>query len=155
MARVEYHDDPDAPAPNSLVPAVSAVVPDPDGRILLHLRADNELWSIPGGAIELGESVADAVAREVEEETGFLVEPDEIVGVYSDPRNVVAYDDDEVRQRFSICVACRLVGGAVDPDEESLAVRWTAPGELDEFPISPHIRGRINDYLDGARALLR
>lgn len=155
MGRTEYIDDPDAPAATSLVPAVSAVVTDGEGRILLHLRADNRLWSIPGGAIELGESVAEAVAREVQEETGFLVEPEEIVGVYSDPRNVVAYDDGEVRQRFSVCVACGLVAGSVDPDEESLAVRWVEPAALDGLEISPAIRLRIDDYLEGARGRLR
>ena len=52
MRRVEHFNDPDAPAANSLVPAASAVVVDQAGRILLHRRNDNDLWSIPGGAME-------------------------------------------------------------------------------------------------------
>nr|MDQ3344522.1 NUDIX domain-containing protein [Actinomycetota bacterium] len=68
MGRTEYHNDPNAPKPNSLVVAVSAVVTNDAGEILLHRRSDNELWSVPGGAMELGESISQAVAREVKEE---------------------------------------------------------------------------------------
>lgn len=155
MGRTEYIGDPEAPEPNSLVAAVSAVVSDDEARLLLHLRTDNQLWSVPGGRIEIGESVADAVTREVREETGFEVEPQYIVGVYSDPRNRIAYDDGEVRQQFSVCVACRLAGGELDPDGESLDVRWADKSELDGLEISPSIRLRIDDYLSDGRALLR
>lgn len=70
MARIDYLNDPDAPRANSLVPAVSAIVTDEARRIRLILRTDNGYWSIPGGGVKPGESVKDAVAREVKEETG-------------------------------------------------------------------------------------
>jgi len=95
MARKDYYYQPDAPKPNSLVPAVSAVVTDSDGRILLHKRSDNFLWSLPGGAMELGESVEQAVIREVKEETGFDVEVNKCIGIYSDPNHVIAFSDGE------------------------------------------------------------
>ena len=98
MKRVEHFNDPNAPAANSLVPAASAIVIDQDGRILLHRRDDNELWSIPGGAMEVGERIADTVIREVEEETGLEVKPERVVGIYSNPQHVVEYADGEVRQ---------------------------------------------------------
>ena len=53
MARTEYYDDPDAPKPNSLVVAASAVVTDDEGRILLQRRRDNDLWALPGGGMEI------------------------------------------------------------------------------------------------------
>ncbi|MEW9033144.1 MAG: NUDIX domain-containing protein, partial [Planifilum fimeticola] len=115
---------PDAPKPNSLVPAVSAVVTDSDGRILLHKRSDNFLWSLPGGAMELGESVEQAVIREVKEETGFDVEVLRCTGIYSDPGHVIAFSDGEVRQQFSICFACRIVGGELSVSSESVQVRF-------------------------------
>lgn len=153
MGRRDYFDDPDAPRPNSLVPAVSAVVRDDEGRLLVHRRSDNDLWSIPGGRLEVGESASQAVVREVLEETGIEVEPVRLVGVYSDPRAVVAYDDGEVRQQFSICVACRLSGGALSADsDESLEVRFVAPAELDDLPMSPAVRLRVSDYLSGGEA---
>ncbi len=156
MARTDYVDDPDAPAANSLVVAASAVVRDAGGRVLLHRRADNDLWSIPGGGMEPGESIADCVAREVREETGFEVAPRYVVGVYSDPRHVVAYDDGEVRQQFSICFACELVGGERSiASDELLEVAWVAPDELDGLAMSPAIRLRIDDCLAGARGIAR
>lgn len=157
MARTEYVDDPHAPEPNSIVPAASAVVVDDQERILLHLRTDNELWSIPGGRIEVGESVAQTVIREVEEETGLRVEPVHLVGVYSNPKHVVAYSDGEVRQQFSICVACRIVGGDLSSaSEESADVGLFGRDEIRDLPMSDAIRLRIYDYFEGQRqAVLR
>jgi ADP-ribose pyrophosphatase YjhB (NUDIX family) len=83
MPRTDYLDDPRAPKANSIVPAVSAIVPDSEGRILLIRRTDNGYWAIPGGGVEPGESVSQATAREVKEETGFDCEVVGIVGVYS------------------------------------------------------------------------
>lgn len=71
MGRVDYFHDPAAPAANSLVVGASAVVTDGEGRILLHRRADSGNWALPGGAMELGETLAGCAIREVREETGF------------------------------------------------------------------------------------
>ena len=110
MARRDYYDDPSAPRPNSIVPAVTAVVIDDDGRILLIHRTDNDRWALPGGEVELGESVSRAVIREVHEETGIDVEITGLVGIYSDPKHIIAYDDGEVRQQFSLCFRARPIG---------------------------------------------
>ncbi len=106
--------------------------------------------------MEIGESVAEAAVREVREETGIEVAPVSLVGVYSDPRSVVAYDDGEVRQQFSICLACRRVGGSVSADsDESLEVRFVDPEEIAALEVSPAIQLRIDDYLAGGPAVLR
>lgn len=153
MGRRDYFDDPDAPPPNSLVPAVSAIVADAEGRLLLHRRSDNELWSIPGGRIEVGESVSEAAIREVREETGIEVEPIRVVGIYSDPRAVVAYDDGEVRQQFSICIACRPSGGELSAEsDESLEARFVDPAQVRDLSMSPTVRLRVSDYLAGGEA---
>jgi ADP-ribose pyrophosphatase YjhB (NUDIX family) len=152
MSRVDYYDDPHAPAANSLVPAASAVVIDEAGRVLLHRRRDNDLWALPGGAIEVGESVGEAIAREVQEETGYQVQPTYVVGVYSDPKHVFAYDDGEVRQEFSVCVAARVTGGRLAVSDESSEVAWFTPAQVTSLPIHPRIRVRINDCLAGVRA---
>jgi ADP-ribose pyrophosphatase YjhB (NUDIX family) len=65
VARIDYLNDPNAPKANSIVPAVSAIVTDDHGGILLILRTDNNYWSIPGGGVKPGESVKAAAAREV------------------------------------------------------------------------------------------
>lgn len=103
MPKRDYYNDPNAPQANSIVVAVSAVVRDDEGRVLMIERSDNGLWALPGGAQEIGEDVAGAVRREVLEETGVEVDVVGLSGIYSDPAHVIAYDDGEVRQEFSLC----------------------------------------------------
>ncbi|MGH9131880.1 MAG: NUDIX domain-containing protein [Acidimicrobiales bacterium] len=146
-SRIEHFNDPEAPVANNLVPAASAVVVDGDGCILLHRRTDNGLWSIPGGAMEPGERIAETAVREVREETGFEVVPERIVGVYSNPHHVVEYADGEVRQQFSVCFACRLGGGAATTGEESAEVAFFSPDKIEGLAVHESIRLRIRDYL--------
>jgi ADP-ribose pyrophosphatase YjhB (NUDIX family) len=148
VTRIDHFNDPGAPAANSLVPAASAVVVDQAGRILLHRRNDNDLWSIPGGAMEVGERIADTAVREVKEETGLEVRPEALVGIYTDPRHVVEYGDGEVRQQFSVCFVCRVVGGDLAVSDESLEVGFFSPAEIKTMPMHESIRLRIRHYLE-------
>jgi 8-oxo-dGTP pyrophosphatase MutT (NUDIX family) len=148
MSRIDHYDDPGAPAANSLVPAASAVVADADGRILVARRRDNDLWTIPGGAMEPGETIAATAVREVKEETGIDVEVVGLVGLYSDPRHVVEYSDGEVRQQFSICFACTPTSGVTATSEETSEVEWVDPDSLDEVDMHPSIRLRVQHYLE-------
>ncbi len=144
MARVDYFNDPAAPKANSLVPSVTAVVPNERGEILLVHKTDNDLWALPGGAMDLGEYMADAVVREVKEETGIDVEVIGLVGIYTNPSHVLAYDDGEVRQQFSICFRAKPTGGSPAASDESTDVRWVAHYELDRLHIHPSMRLRID-----------
>lgn len=148
MARIDYIDDPDAPPANSVVPSVTAVVEDEQHRILLIHKTDNDLWALPGGGHDVGESIKDTVIREVKEETGYDVEVTAIVGTYTNPRHVMAYDDGEVRQQFSICFAAALTGGELRTSSESKEVAWVAPQRLEELEMHPSMRLRIKHYLD-------
>lgn len=95
MARTEYYDDPNAPEPNSMVVAASAVVTDDQGRILLQRCRDNNLWALPGGGMDLRDSLPGTAVREVKEETGLDVEITGLVGTYTDPRHIIEYSDGE------------------------------------------------------------
>jgi ADP-ribose pyrophosphatase YjhB (NUDIX family) len=148
MARTDYLNDPDAPKANSVVPAVSAIVTDAHGRILLIHRTDNGYWSIPGGGINPGESVADATAREVREETGIDCQVTGLVGIYSDPNHVAAYDDGEVRQEFSICFTTRMTGGIMATSSESARVEFVRSDSIPGLRMHPSIRLRIHHYLE-------
>jgi ADP-ribose pyrophosphatase YjhB (NUDIX family) len=148
MTRIDYLNDPDAPEANSIVPAVSAIVTDEHGRILLIRRTDNNYWSIPGGGVNPGESVSDAAAREVKEETGIDCQVTGLVGIYSDPNHVAAYDDGEVRQEFSICFTTHTLGGSIRTSAESSEVRFVSPGAISDLSIHPSIRLRIQHYLE-------
>jgi 8-oxo-dGTP pyrophosphatase MutT (NUDIX family) len=86
--------------------------------------------------------------REVKEETGYDVEPYTIIGTYTNPHHVMAYDDGEVRQQFSICFAARLVGGSLRTSSESREVAWVAPADLAQLDMHPSMRLRIQHYLD-------
>lgn len=151
MARIDYFDAPHAPEPNSVVPAVSVVARDGEGRILLIHRTDNDLWSIPGGAIEPGESVRQTAIRETKEETGYDVEVTGLIGIYTDPRHVIAYSDGEVRSQFSICVTAIVTGGEQRTSSESSEVVWQPTDQLGELTIHPTNRLRIDHALDGGR----
>lgn len=144
--RTEYFDDPSAPRATRLVPAVSAVVLDPELQVLVHRRTDSDLWALPGGGVEVGESVSQALIREVKEETGLDIVIDQLIGIYSDPRYVVAYDDGEVRQQFSLCFACRATGGSLAISDESRELRFASVDELDALPMGHGTRVRLLDY---------
>jgi ADP-ribose pyrophosphatase YjhB (NUDIX family) len=147
MARIEYFDDPSAPRPNSLVVATSAVVVDDSGRILMQRRADSGNWALPGGAMDLDESLVDSVVREVKEETGLDVEVTGLVGTYTDPRHIIAYTDGEVRRQFNVCYTARITGGTLRGSSESIDVRFIAPGDLDGLLIHRTQRLRLAHYL--------
>lgn len=151
MARVDYLNDPNAPKANSVKPAVSAIVTDDRDAILLILRTDNGYWSIPGGGVKPGESAKDAAAREVKEETGIDCEVTGLVGIYSDPNHVAAYDDGEVRQEFSICFTTKMLGGTPATSPESSDVRFIHPDTLASFTIHPSISLRIRHFLEERR----
>jgi ADP-ribose pyrophosphatase YjhB (NUDIX family) len=148
MSRRDYYDDPDAPKPNSIVPAVTAVVEDDQNRVLLIHRIDNDRWALPGGQVEVGERVAETVVREVREETGIEVEVLGLTGIYSDPKHVIAYDDGEVRQQFALSFRARPVGGTLRSGDEASEVRWLAADDLDRLDIHPSMRLRIQHGLD-------
>ncbi|GAA0321297.1 NUDIX domain-containing protein [Streptomyces polychromogenes] len=149
MARRDYEDDPTAPPANSLVPAASAVVVGEDGRVLLQRRTDNGMWALPGGRMDLGESIGDCAIRETYEETSITVEITGIVGTYTNPGHVFAYDDGEVRQEFSICLLARPTGGTLRSSDESFEVAWFTPQETDALPMVPSIRKRLDDWRSG------
>jgi len=110
--------------------AVSATI-HRDGRILLVRRArapGRDLFSLPGGVVEAGETLAEAVTREVLEETGLTVEPVQLAG----HREVILRDaDGRVERHFVILsFACRWRAGEAGLSDEVAETRWVAPDEL-------------------------
>ncbi|MFE1770518.1 NUDIX hydrolase [Streptomyces sp. NPDC059008] len=148
MSRTEYYDDPGAPKPNSLIVAASAVVTDDDGRVLLQQRTDNGLWALPGGGMDMTDSLPGTAVREVKEETGLDVEITGLVGTYTDPRHVIAYSNGEVRRQFNVCFTAHIVGGSLAISDESSEIRFVAPSEIDELPMHHTQRLRIRHFLE-------
>jgi ADP-ribose pyrophosphatase YjhB (NUDIX family) len=126
-------------------PSVSAVIFDRRGRLLLQQRSDGGQWGLPGGSVEIGESVADAVRREVREETGLRVSVRRLVGVYSEPaRQVVRYPDGNVWHYVNVCFECAARGGELQTCDETLALAYVSPRRLPPALLVSH-RIRIRD----------
>jgi 8-oxo-dGTP pyrophosphatase MutT (NUDIX family) len=148
--RIDYLDDPHAPAANSIVPSVNVVVCDDAGRLLLIRRSDNGNWALPGGAIDVGESMSQAAIREVEEETGVRCEITGLVGIYTNPGHVLHYtSNDEVRQEFSIVLTAKPVSGSPTTSSESTAVEWVPSEELGGYLMHPSMRVRVDRFIAG------
>ena len=146
--RIDFYDDPDAPAANSLVPSVNVVVTNDAGDILMIRRTDNGNRALPGGAIDLGESVAQAAVRETLEESGIECEITGIAGIYSDPRHLILYTSNgEVRQEFSIVLTARALCGHPTPSSESSEVRWVPVSDVPGYTMDRSMRIRISDFL--------
>jgi 8-oxo-dGTP pyrophosphatase MutT (NUDIX family) len=106
-------------------PGAGGIVFNEQGQVLLQQRADNGQWNPPAGAVDPHESPADAVVREVWEETGLLVEPVRLVGVYGGPELHVTYPNGDQVAIQSAVFECRVIGGQPSPDgQESLAVSF-------------------------------
>jgi ADP-ribose pyrophosphatase YjhB (NUDIX family) len=144
MTRTEHFNDPAAPKANSIVVAATAFVQNDSGEVLLIRRTDNGLWALPGGAQDFGEYLAEAAVRETAEEAGIVIRVDDVVGIYTNPHHVVEYSDGEVRQQFSICFRASYVSGTPKTSDESSEVRWVTHAGLDELPIHPSMRLRID-----------
>ena len=116
----------------SVIPCVGAVIKDDQGRLLLIKRGHAPgagLWSLPGGRIEPGETDAEALVREMREETGLAVEPGQLVGTVRRP----AQDGDVLDIRD---YAATVTGGTLHAGDDAAEARWVAPGELESLPLT-------------------
>ena len=116
-----------------LATAMGAVL-DGQGRVLLGRRADNGMWTLPGGIIDPGEQPADAAVREVFEETGVTAVPEALTWVGVSPP--IRYLNGDQVQYLEYCFRCRAVGGTAHVHDGELSeVAWH---ELDQLPALDH-----------------
>ena len=123
-----------------LMPSVTGIVYDNEGRLLLVQQRDDGSWSTPGGSIEPDETPADAVVREVFEETGLLVVPTRLIAVHGGPEVVVRYPNGDETQYVSVIFECVIepsspsLGGDGD---EVIAARFWPLDDARRLPLSP------------------
>ncbi|WP_322755508.1 NUDIX domain-containing protein [Frankia sp. Cas3] len=147
MPKTDYFRDPAAPQANSLTPVVNVAIRDGQRRLLLIRRSDDGYWALPGGFMDPGERIAAAAVREVKEETGLDIQVTGIVGLYTDPEHVTAYDDGEVHQQCTVCFQAEIVGGETGETAEATTVAYIAEGDLAGLRIHPVMRLRIGHAL--------
>ena len=121
--------------------SVAGVVVDADGRVLVIQRHDNGHWELPGGILELDETLEQGVQREVMEETGVQVTVERLTGVYKNmSRGIVA-----------LVYRCSIAGGDPRISTETTAVRWVERDQIDVL-MSPAYAARMHDAFNATAA---
>lgn len=126
----------------SVIPCVGAVVTDARGRLLMIKRGHEPaagLWSIPGGRIEPGETDAEALAREMLEETGLAVTAGRLLGQVRRPGPDGTVLD--IRD-----YAATVTGGTLRAGDDAADARWVTPAELDSLPVTAGLTEALTSW---------
>lgn len=140
--------------PISPIAGVAAVVFS--GEDILLVRRGNEpskdMWGLPGGVVELGEGVEDAVVREVEEETGILIQPIKLLSVFD---SIVRNDEGRVRYHYVLCeYLCEAVGGELHASSDVSDARWMPLEEISSLEMNPNTRRFIEKIAKQERIIV-
>lgn len=123
-------------------------------KVLLTRRADNGQWCLPSGGMDPGESVAEACAREVWEETGLRVRILRLVGVYSNPDQLMIYPDGNKVQHVTLNFEVEVTGGELGLSDETTDFGYFSLDEAARMDIIGNHLQRIQDTLLGETAAL-
>lgn len=137
-----------------LNPGVAALIHDAEGRILLMRRSDDGSWSLPAGAVDPGERPAEALIREVYEETGLKVIPEQLIGVFSGLGFLHVYPNGDKLEVFNVVFLCRAVGGRLEArDGEAAELCYVSPLELPDSKILNRYPPEVFTFQKGAEPL--
>jgi 8-oxo-dGTP pyrophosphatase MutT (NUDIX family) len=121
------------------VPSVAVMLRDERGRVLLVRDKATGLWQTVGGAMDPGESPAEAALREAREETGLQVELTRLVGAFGGPAFRLTYPNGDICDYVAVVYEGRVAGGQAQPDGEEVdALQWFAQAELQGLAMLPH-----------------
>ena len=125
--------------------SVAAIITDDHGRALLIQRADNRHWEPPGGVLELDETVEDGLRREVREETGLDIEPEQLTGVYKNmPRGIIA-----------LVFRAKVTGGQLATTDETTAFHWATAAEVGQLATEAYAVRVLDGLRSGAAPAIR
>lgn len=136
-----------------LLPSVTAICRDAASRVLLVKDAGTGVWVAPGGSLEPHESPADAAVRETWEETGLLVEPVRILGVYGGPEFEVSYPNGDRTSYLMTVFECRAVSGEARPDGHEIAeIGYFSREQLSSLTLSRWARIVLPEVFEAREA---
>ncbi|CAG0950046.1 ADP-ribose pyrophosphatase [Anaerolineae bacterium] len=124
-------------------------------KVLLTQRADNGRWCLPGGGMDAGESVTQACEREVWEETGLRVRVTRLIGVYSNPDQLVIYPDGNKAFFVVLSFEAEIVSGELGLSNETIAFGYFSLAEMESMPMHGQHKQRVEDALLEGRALIK
>jgi len=127
---------------------VSVVLRDEQGRVLLQHRGDIDTWGLPGGSLEMGETLEACARRELSEETGLTAGELSLVGIYTEPRFEYTYPNGDQAQQYTICLQGQVAGGTPYVDGvETRALGFYRPDELPLPGMFPWYASMLRDAL--------
>jgi ADP-ribose pyrophosphatase YjhB (NUDIX family) len=142
-----FHRDPEAPSPNNPRRVGVVAFIERDRSLLLERRADFGTWGLPGGTLDEDETVAEAVAREVREETGLQTVSLELFGVFSDPSRIIAYPDGNVFRLLTLAFVVEVASGAPHVSPESREPRFVPFTDVPDLEVGPALVPVLDAYL--------
>ena len=116
-------------------------------KVLLTRRTDNGMWCVPGGAMDSGESAAEGCIREVFEETGLSVRVKRLVGVYSDPNQLIVYPDGNKVHVVALSFEVEIVTGTLGLSNETTDAGFFSVQEIGSMPMLGNHAQRVQDAL--------
>jgi 8-oxo-dGTP pyrophosphatase MutT (NUDIX family) len=135
-----------------VLPSVTGIVFDERDRILLVRQSAGGSWSAPGGSVDPNETPADAVVREVWEETGLYVDPVRLLGVYGGPACVVTYPNGDRTAYVMTVFECEVRGGTLQPtSDETTDAAFVGVSELADYRTTPWVRHVLPGLYDRSR----
>ena len=129
--------------------AVAGVVERADGKLLLIRNSYRDVWEYPGGQVEVGENLIEALQREIREESGIEIEVGELFCIASNTGKYPGHSGvREVPTKVMLDFICRPVGGSVHISDETSEVGWFTPEEARNMIAAPALIERFQTYLD-------
>lgn len=129
--------------------AVDGIIENDRGEILLVRNSHSQMYTVPGGQVEAGENLMEALTREISEETGAMVEVGELLCVSSNTGSYEGYNGyDLVPTKLMLGFACRYVGGELHTSPENHETLWVPKEKVPDFLTSPWMLERFRAYLE-------